>query len=122
MAAAAVHGYTTAFYWSAAIFAVGAILSALVLRGGVPQLAHGPGRRAGPRALISPAVEPRSTSARPCPMTRACSTTEADFAADALGARRVLPRAATAPHCVRTRRTPRVDPQRRAHVQLRGRP
>ena len=37
MAAAAVHGYTTAFYWSAAIFAVGALVSALVLRGGVPQ-------------------------------------------------------------------------------------
>ena len=32
MAAAAVHGYTTAFYWSAAIFAVGAVVAALLLR------------------------------------------------------------------------------------------
>ncbi len=29
---AAVHGYTTAFYWSAAIFALGALVSALLLR------------------------------------------------------------------------------------------
>jgi EmrB/QacA subfamily drug resistance transporter len=38
MAAAAVHGYTTAFWWSAAIFAFGAIASGLVFRGGVPQV------------------------------------------------------------------------------------
>ena len=45
---AAVHGYTTAFTWSAAIFAVGAVLSALLLRSGAahaapaaePALAH----------------------------------------------------------------------------------
>jgi EmrB/QacA subfamily drug resistance transporter len=42
MAAAAVHGYTTAFWWSAAIFAIGAIASGLVLRGGVPQTAAAP--------------------------------------------------------------------------------
>lgn len=32
MEQAAVHGYTTAFYWSAAIFALGAVVSALLLR------------------------------------------------------------------------------------------
>ena len=42
IAAAAVHGYTTAFYWSAAIFALGAIVSSLVFRGGVPQTAAAP--------------------------------------------------------------------------------
>jgi EmrB/QacA subfamily drug resistance transporter len=42
LAAAAVHGYTTAFYWSAAIFALGAIVSSLVFRGGVPQVAPSP--------------------------------------------------------------------------------
>jgi EmrB/QacA subfamily drug resistance transporter len=49
MAEAAVHGYTTAFWWSAAIFAVGAVASALLLRSGAatqpapgaePVLAH----------------------------------------------------------------------------------
>jgi EmrB/QacA subfamily drug resistance transporter len=47
-AEAAVHGYTTAFWWSAAIFAVGAITSGLLLKSGVqhadpqaqPALAH----------------------------------------------------------------------------------
>ena len=38
-AAAAVHGYTTAFYWSAAIFALGAIVSAIVFRSGAPATA-----------------------------------------------------------------------------------
>jgi EmrB/QacA subfamily drug resistance transporter len=32
MAGAAVHGYTTAFYWSASIFAIGSIVTALLLR------------------------------------------------------------------------------------------
>jgi hypothetical protein len=36
---AAVHGYTTAFWWSAAIFATGAVLCGLVLRPGAPQTA-----------------------------------------------------------------------------------
>jgi hypothetical protein len=48
MANAAVHGYTTAFWWSAAVFAVGAIATAVLLRPGVavldasaePVLAH----------------------------------------------------------------------------------
>ena len=48
MAQAAVHGYTTAFYWSAAIFAVAAVLCTALLRSGVrapeavgePVLAH----------------------------------------------------------------------------------
>ena len=34
---AAVHSYVVAFWWSAAIFAVGAALSGLILRSGVPQ-------------------------------------------------------------------------------------
>ena len=60
MAAAAVHGYTTAFYWSAAIFAIGAIVvePRLPLRRAAGR--DGPGRRAGPRALISRGMtEPR---------------------------------------------------------------
>jgi EmrB/QacA subfamily drug resistance transporter len=38
MAQAAVHGYTTAFWWAAAIFAAGAVISALLLRRGAPQV------------------------------------------------------------------------------------
>jgi EmrB/QacA subfamily drug resistance transporter len=34
---AAIHSYTTAFWWAAAIFAVGAVLTAFVLRSGIPQ-------------------------------------------------------------------------------------
>jgi len=42
-AQAAVEGYTTAFWWSAAIFAVGAIVTGSLLRSGVrPEMAHGP--------------------------------------------------------------------------------
>ncbi len=37
MAEAAVHGYTTAFWFSAAIFAVGAIATALLLESGAPE-------------------------------------------------------------------------------------
>ena len=37
IAQAAVHGYTTAFWVSAAIFAVGAIATALLLEGGAPE-------------------------------------------------------------------------------------
>jgi EmrB/QacA subfamily drug resistance transporter len=36
LASAAVHGYTTAFWWAAAIFAGGAVLCGLLLRGGAP--------------------------------------------------------------------------------------
>jgi hypothetical protein len=36
-AQATVHGYTVAFWWAAAIFAVGAIVCGLLLRGGVPE-------------------------------------------------------------------------------------
>jgi hypothetical protein len=43
-AAAAVHGYTTAFGWSAGIFAVGAIAALALFTRGVPQ--------------VSPAAEP----------------------------------------------------------------
>jgi EmrB/QacA subfamily drug resistance transporter len=35
-AAAAVHGYTTAFWWAAAIFAVGAVVCGLLMRSGTP--------------------------------------------------------------------------------------
>jgi hypothetical protein len=35
--AAAVHGYTTAFLWSAAIFAVGALISWTLLSRGAPE-------------------------------------------------------------------------------------
>jgi EmrB/QacA subfamily drug resistance transporter len=42
LAAAAVHGYTTAFYWSAAIFAFGVIVSSIVLRSGAVQTATAP--------------------------------------------------------------------------------
>jgi EmrB/QacA subfamily drug resistance transporter len=38
MAQAAVHGYTTAFWWSAAIFAAGAIVCGLLMRSGTPQV------------------------------------------------------------------------------------
>jgi EmrB/QacA subfamily drug resistance transporter len=38
MAKAAVHGYTTAFWWSAAIFAAGAIVCGLLIRSGRPQV------------------------------------------------------------------------------------
>jgi hypothetical protein len=38
MATADVHGYTTAFWWSAAIFAAGAIVCGLLIRSGTPQV------------------------------------------------------------------------------------
>jgi EmrB/QacA subfamily drug resistance transporter len=42
-AQAAVEGYTTAFGWAAAIFAIGAVITAGLLRSGVrPEMAHGP--------------------------------------------------------------------------------
>jgi EmrB/QacA subfamily drug resistance transporter len=39
IAHATVHGYTTAFAWSAALFALGAVLAAVVFRGGATQVA-----------------------------------------------------------------------------------
>ena len=45
------HGYTTAFWWSAAIFAVGAIVCGLLLRGGAREPVAGDG--AGTRALVA---------------------------------------------------------------------
>jgi EmrB/QacA subfamily drug resistance transporter len=39
VASAAVHGYTTAFWWAAAIFAAGAVVCGLLLRSGAPALA-----------------------------------------------------------------------------------
>jgi EmrB/QacA subfamily drug resistance transporter len=40
VAQAAVHGYTTAFYWSAAIFAIAAVLCTALLRSGVHEPSH----------------------------------------------------------------------------------
>lgn len=40
VAQAAVHGYTTAFYWSAAIFAVAAVVCTALLRSGVHEPSH----------------------------------------------------------------------------------
>jgi EmrB/QacA subfamily drug resistance transporter len=41
-AQAAVEGYTTAFWWGAAIFAIGAVVTGALLRSGVrPEMAHG---------------------------------------------------------------------------------
>ncbi len=42
MEQAAVHGYTTAFYWSAAIFAIGSVLAAVLLRSKDEQVAVDP--------------------------------------------------------------------------------
>ena len=39
MAEAAVHSYTTAFWWAAGIFAVGAVLAAVILPSGAPAAA-----------------------------------------------------------------------------------
>ena len=40
---AAVAGYTTAFWWAAAIFAAGALVTGALLRSRVrPEMAHGP--------------------------------------------------------------------------------
>ncbi len=41
MAEAAVHGYTTAFWWSAAIFGVGALVTSLLFRAGARKIAPG---------------------------------------------------------------------------------
>jgi hypothetical protein len=40
LAHATVHGYTTAFGWSAAIFAAGAVLAAMMFPRGVPRAAQ----------------------------------------------------------------------------------
>jgi MFS family permease len=41
-AQAAVHGYTTAFWWSAAIFAIGGIVTGLLMRPGAQEVATAP--------------------------------------------------------------------------------
>ncbi len=41
VAEAAVHGYTTAFWWSAAIFLAGAVVTGLMLRPGGPEVEPG---------------------------------------------------------------------------------
>jgi EmrB/QacA subfamily drug resistance transporter len=48
---AAVHGYTTAFWWAAGIFAAGALVSGLLLRGPAPQLEPGAKPAAVPAAI-----------------------------------------------------------------------
>jgi predicted MFS family arabinose efflux permease len=52
LAHAAVHGYTTAFWWAAGIFAVGALLTFLLLRGNARPL----------QARIEPEVQPAGAS------------------------------------------------------------
>jgi hypothetical protein len=60
LAAALVHGYTTAFWWTAAIFACGAVVAGTLLRWG-PLARY----RGGPAAVPNPATrKPRSASAR----------------------------------------------------------
>ncbi|HEY2652699.1 MAG TPA: hypothetical protein VGI50_12290 [Solirubrobacteraceae bacterium] len=50
IAHAAVHGYTTAFWWAAGIFAAGALIGAMLLRPGAARLATGPAPDATPVA------------------------------------------------------------------------
>ena len=52
LAHAAVHGYTTAFWWAAGIFAVGALLTALLLRGNARPV----------NVAIEPEVQPAAAS------------------------------------------------------------
>jgi EmrB/QacA subfamily drug resistance transporter len=52
LAHAAVHGYTTAFWWAAGIFAVGAVLTALLLRGNARRMQVG----------VEPEVQPAGAS------------------------------------------------------------
>lgn len=52
VAHAAVHGYTTAFWWAAGIFAIGALLTALLLRGNARPLQMG----------VEPEVQPAGAS------------------------------------------------------------
>jgi EmrB/QacA subfamily drug resistance transporter len=40
LATAAVHGYTTAFWWAAGIFAIGAVVTGLLLRPGIVEIDH----------------------------------------------------------------------------------
>ena len=49
---AAVHGYTTAFWWAAAIFAAAALIGALLLRPGAARLAPGTEPEAAPVAAL----------------------------------------------------------------------
>ena len=52
VAHAAVHGYTTAFWWAAGIFAIGALLTGLLLRGNARPLQMG----------VEPEVQPAGAS------------------------------------------------------------
>ena len=52
-AQAAVHGYTTAFWWAAGIFAVGAVICGALLTRRSVEVAQRAGRRAGVRARLS---------------------------------------------------------------------
>jgi len=60
VAQAAVHGYTTAFWWSAAIFAAGAIVCGLLMRPG--HAADRARRRARIRPLSSRSLHRRAQS------------------------------------------------------------
>jgi hypothetical protein len=56
--AAQVHGYTTAFWWSAAILGAGAVASAVLFRGRSAADATAPGISAAAGDAISAAAEP----------------------------------------------------------------
>ena len=43
MTQASIHGYTTAFWWSAAILGAGAVATALLLKSGAPRTEAGEG-------------------------------------------------------------------------------
>ena len=74
-AEAAVHGYITAFWWAAAIFAAGAVICGLLLQPGAPRLDPPPAR---PRVSRDPTWKPKENvmtspcrgSARPRSLTR----------------------------------------------------
>jgi hypothetical protein len=57
-AEAAVHGYATAYWWGAAFFAFGAVLTAFLYRRRVAPVASAPGAAADGVADVSPAPEP----------------------------------------------------------------
>jgi hypothetical protein len=71
MAQAAAHGYTTAFWWSAAIFAAGAIVSGLLIRPGTPQADPAGGSMLAPLTLQTPGLTASQHGSRSAPSGRA---------------------------------------------------
>jgi MFS family permease len=62
-AAAAVHGYTTAFWWAAAIFAAGAVACGLLLRPGIP--GANPQSSSPPREMVRGQLREPTPRAQP---------------------------------------------------------